>query len=504
MSNNIIQSEAVKGMLDGVSQVTSVIRGAYGGAGKNVIIRSKLHPYYFTANDAEAIVQAIEITDKAQEVGLLILKELCSKQDKTAGNGRKTSILIAEEILKAGYESKMDKNQLCKELKALIPFIETEIDKQTKQITVDNVLGVATTASESEEIGQLLQEIYPQIGKNGILTIEGSGTYETSYKVTNGVRFEMTGMLSPEMVHDEEAVKDKRKETKAIYEKPLILVTKKKITTDDDINPLLRELKFLEEKRDLVIFTNDMDADIARWLVQLHKGQVFGEKQNVCVIKAPTMWQDYVFEDFAKCVGATIVEDKTGLNFKNLKLEHLGTCGKIEIDTEDTILTGIQDITEHCKELATKGDDDSLLRLSWLATKSALLKLGATNHQELSVRRLKSNDANRSTYLALQSGVVKGGGLCLYEISTNLLPGTEANTILHEALCAPLRQAVENYGIGVPEYLKLITDDIVDSSMVLKKAVRNAIGIASTILTASSIITLPEELPANKPLNEFL
>jgi len=480
--NNIIQDEAVKGMLDGVSQVTSVIRKAYGGGGQNVIIRTKAHPGYMTANDAEAIVQSIQIKDKAQEVGLLILKELCSKQDKTAGNGRKTSLIIAEEILKAGYASTMDKNTLCRELQALIPIVEKEIDTQTTLIDVDDVLSVATTASESEEIGKLLAEIYPQIGKNGILTIEGSGTYETSYKITNGVRFEMTGMLSPEMVHDEEAIKDKRKETKAVYENPLILVTKKKIVTDDDINPLLSEM-INGDKRELVIFTNDMDSSVASMLIGLHKSK----RLNILVIKAPVMWQDMVFDDFAKCVGATIVEDKTGINFKNLKLEHLGTCGKIEVDTEDTILTGIQDITEHCKELQAKGDDDSLLRLSWLATKSAVLKLGASNHQELSMKRLKSNDSNRSTYLALQSGVVKGGGVCMYDIA-DTLSTTETGQILFHALQAPFKQNIINGCKDIP-------GNIVDSAMVIKKAVRNAIGIASTILTASAIVYLPDLSP---------
>ena len=488
--NNIIQDEAVKGMLDGVSQVTSVIRKAYGGGGQNVIIRTKAHPGYMTANDAEAIVQSIQIKDKAQEVGLLILKELCSKQDKTAGNGRKTSLIIAEEILKAGYASTMDKNTLCRELQALIPIVEKEIDTQTTLIDVDDVLSVATTASESEEIGKLLAEIYPQIGKNGILTVEGSGTYETSYKITNGVRFEMTGMLSPEMVHDEEAIKDKRKETKAVYENPLILVTKKKIVTDDDINPLLSEM-INGDKRELVIFTNDMDSSVASMLIGLHKSK----RLNILVIKAPVMWQDMVFDDFAKCVGATIVEDKTGINFKNLKLEHLGTCGKIEVDTEDTILTGIQDITEYCKELQTKGDDNSLLRLSWLATKSAVLKLGASNHQELSMKRLKSNDSNRSTYLALQSGVVKGGGVCLNDVAFKIGVDTEANQILALAMQAPIFQAMTNYNLDYDNYNDLITENIVDSAMVIKKAVRNAIGIASTILTASAIVYLPDLSP---------
>ena len=482
--HNIIQDNSIEKILSGMEIINDLIKPTFGGAGKNVIIRTKLYPYIQTTNDCETIVQAIKMKDKAQEIALLLVQELCSKQDKTAGNGRKTSVLIASEILKLGFTSDIDKNQLCKELQDLIPFIESEIDNVTQKITVNEIEGVATTASENKETGKLLQEIYQQIGANGILNIEGSKTYETSYKITNGVRFEMTGMLSPEMVHDEQAIKDKVKETKAVYERPLILVTKKKITTDDDINPLLRQLR-IDQQRDLVIFTNDMDSNVASLLVNLHKSKDF----NILIIKAPTMWQDFVFEDFAKCVGATIVEDKTGINFKNLKPEHLGTCDRIEVDSEDTILTGIQDLTEHMKELQAKGDDDSLLRLSWLATKSAVLKLGANSHQDLALKRLKANDANRSTYLALQYGIVKGGGKCLEEIGAIMrlkVKPTNAEVILGDALRVPFKQNIAN---GCEE----IPDKVVDSAMVIKRAVRNAIGIASTILTSNAIIYIPDK-----------
>ncbi len=482
---NVIQENAVEEMMKGVQLATDLIRPTYGGRGKNVIVESKLYPYHMVVNDAQSIVQSIKIKNPAQKIGLDLIKELCDKADKVSGDARKTTILLAYEILRGGFESKIDKLQLKRELDSLIPYLELEIDKKTKKITVDEVKGVAKTASENEEIGTLLQEIYQQIGTNGILNIEGSKTYETSYKITNGVRFEMTGMLSPEMVHDEEARKNNQKEIKAVYEKPVILVTKKKITTDEDINPLLKEMRSME-KKDLVIFTNDMDSGVASQLVALHKSKEF----NILIIKAPSLWQDYVFDDFAKCVGATIVEDKTGISFKNLNLNHLGTCDRIEVDSEDTVLTGIQDISEHCKQLHIKGDSDSLLRLSWLATKSAVLKLGANSETDLSYKRLKANDANRSTYLALQYGVVEGGGKCLYNLSFNFgtldsLQNSEAVKILCKALQAPYEQNKANG-------CEVIPDDIVDASMVVKRAIRNAIGIASTILTASSIVYIPE------------
>ncbi len=499
MQDNIIQDDAVKGMLNGISKVTSVLRKTYGGNGTNVIVESRLYPYHQVVNDCETIIQAMKFKDPAEKRALAFLQELSNKQDKISGNGRKTTVIMAEEILKAGYESSMNKNQLKKDLDALIPFIESEIDKQAKQITVNDVYGVAKTASESEETGKIFQEIYQKIGKNGLISIEGSGTYETSYKITNGVKFEMTGMLSPEMVHDEEAKKDKRKETKAIYENPWILITKKKITNDDEINPLLAEISASENKN-LIIFTNDMDSNVASMLVDLHKNGGYTDKfgnfrsLNILIIKAPTLWQNYVFEDFAKCTGATIVEDATGINYKNLKLEHLGTCGRIEVDQEETILTGIADITEHLNALKAKGDEDSNLRLSWLCTNTAMLRLGSNSQTDLSYKRLKANDANRSTYLALQYGVVPGGGVCLYDISTRL-PDTEAGKILCRALQAPLEQAMTNYGLGYVEYQQLITEDIVDASMVIKRAVRNAIGIASTILTSNSIVYIPELTP---------
>lgn len=483
--HNVIE-DAVPGMMRGIKLAVDLIRPTYGGNGTNVIIESPLRPYHIVANDAQTIIQPIKVKSPAEKRGLAVVQALIERADKLQGDSRKTTLLMLDSILEEGYKSTLHKKQLKKDLDALIPFIETAIDSRTDKITIDDVKSVATTASESEETGALLQEIYSKIGANGILNIEGSKTYETSYKMTDGVRFEMTGMLSPDMVHDEEAIKDKIKETKAVYEKPLILVTKKKITTDEDINPILIEMRNMD-KRDLVIFTNDMDSNVVSMLVGLHKGKSF----NILIIKAPTIFQNYVFEDFAKCVGAIVVEDATGVSFKNLKLEHLGTCDKLEVDSEDTIITGIQDITEHMKSLHTKGDDDSLYRLAYLSTKSAVLKLGSNSQTDLSYKRLKANDANRSTYLALQYGVVKGGGLCLSEIAGEM-PLTEAGSIMALALFAPIKQAIENYGIGQKEYTELITEDIVDASMILKRAVRNAIGEASTILTTPSLIFIPE------------
>lgn len=481
-SNIIEGSQSLLGMLNGIKTVTNLLRPTYGGKGKNIIIESKLYPYTIVTNDAQTIVQSIKLTDKAEKKGLDLIKELCDRTDRMSGDNRKTTILMTEEILKAASQYSGDTLELKRELDRLIPFVESEIDKVTTQITVNEVADVATTASENPETGRLLQEIYQKIDKDGIIHLESSGTYETSYTFIEGIRFFDTGYLSPSMVHDEQARKDKVKETKAIYEKPLILVTKRKISTDEDINPLLREME-MNGQKDLVIFSQDMDAGVASMLVDLHNSHRF----NILIIKAPTLWRDYVYQDFALCTGATIIEDATGKTFKNMSVTNLGTCDKIIVDEDETIIIGTRDISAHIAHLETKQDEDSKRRLSWLTNKTAILRLGANSETDLSYKRLKTADGIRSSQLALKYGVVIGGGKCLSRIAEDLSL-TDAGSMLYKAFKAPLDQNIANGCVTIPE-------TIVDSAQTLKNAVRNAIGIASIVLTSSGYVFLPDPTP---------
>jgi len=480
MQTNIIKDkEAIEGLMRGVEVATSLIRPTYGSMGSNVIIETKLRPGHAIYNDAWSIIKDIKIEEPAERIGLEFVKELCQRQDRLSGDSRKTTIILLAELLKQGYGADINKLELKRELDKLIPFIENEIDLRTKQIELDEVINVATTASESEDIGKLLQEIYLKIGRDGIIQVEGSETYDTSYRIIDGVRFDMAGYLSPFMAYEDER--------KAVYKNPAILVTKKKIVSDDDINPLLKDLEARGEK-DLVIFAQDMDSGVASMLIDLHKSGRF----HICIIKAPSLWRDFYFEDFAKCTGATIIGDETGKNFKNMYVTDLGTCDKIVIDAEETVIIGHRNIEEHIDLLKQKGDNDSKLRLNWLNNKTCILKLGANSQTDLSYKLLKTKDAIHSSELALKYGIVSGGGLCLFEVSEKLPIDNIASSIMHQVLRAPHNQIKENTGwsdvISVGFSL-----NIVDASAILKTAIRNAIGIASTILTASSIVYLPEE-----------
>jgi len=483
-NNTIVGRQTLYGMLNGISIVANAIRPTYGPAGVNAVIEREIYPFHELVNDAQAIIQAIHVSDPLEKRGVNFLKELSDKANKDSGDGRKTTCILAEEILRGGYEADVSGNQLKKELYDLIPFIEKEIDKQKKTINVDNVKDVATIAGESEEIGNLIQEIYLKIGREGVIHVEGSGTYNTTYEFIDAVRFgNGTGFITNSMVHGDEA--------KAIYEKPLILVTKRKITKETEIDPLLQLVA--REGKDLVIMADDMDSKIVNLLIDLHKTK----RMNICIIKPSVLWKNYVFEDFAKCVGATIVSDEEGVDFKNLSLKHLGTCDKIVIDENKTDLIGTSDISDHLAQLKLKGDNDSQLRIQWLNTKTAIIKLGAGSESELSYLRLKTQDAVNSTRLALEDGIVEGGGMCLYNVADELSNAT-AGGILKKALKAPHNQIKTNSGLE-GETLGY-GNSIVDASRVVKNAVRNAINLAGIILTTGVVINLPEESFEDKQL----
>lgn len=481
--SNITQGkEATEGMMRGIKRATDLIRTTYGPEGLNISVESEFYPFHQVANDAQTIIQPIKCYDPIEVRGLNFLKELMDKANKDSGDGRKTTCIIAEEILTEGYKSGLSGMRLKSDLDAFIPIIEEKIDNIKNSIEIDEIDYVASIAGESEEIGKSIRDIYRVIGKDGIISIEGSGTPEDNVEFTKGIRFEGAGMLSKEMAYDEDAIKSGNKQSRAVYKDPFILVTKRKIEKDSDIAPLLDSA--IRTGKPLVIFTDDMDSGVASRIIATHKAKV----AKILIIKAPVMWKNYAFEDFAKVTGATIVEDATGVTFKGLELSHLGTCGVISVDDEKVEISGNVscDLPHHISSLEKDGSNDSKLRLSWLNANKAILRLGANNESELSHKMLKCQDAIHSSALALKDGVVYGGGVCLFSLADSLAD-TDAGRVLKVALKAPFLQNLHNMGV------KEVTWDqaVLDAAIVVKNAVRNAISLASTVLTLGGDIAIP-------------
>ncbi len=486
MNNTTTGKQAQEAMIRGLKVATQAIRPTYGHNGINAVIEDARYPYHQVANDAQTIIQAINIKCPIERQGLLFLKELSDKQNSMSGDGRKTTCIIAETILDEGFkQTDLQGLALKRELDGLIPSVEAKIDAHTQEIGIGDIHKVATISGESEAIGSLIGEVYKTIGKDGVITVEGSGTDKDEVKYITGVRSTDTGMLADAFAHDNEARKQGLQEKRAIYENPVILVTKQKIERVDQIDPLIQSL-MSNQKKELVIFTDDMDPGIAKALLDTHKEGIF----NILIIKAPTIFRKEVFEDFAKITGATIVEPANGVYLEEFSLNILGTCGKIIVDKSETLVIGTANVDQHIEELKSNNDELSNLRIKWLNTATAILKLGANNESELSYKRLKCEDAVNASRLALKGGVVKGGGITLYNIASKL-PKTTAGQILAKALQAPLFQIMANSNITeIPEY----SDNVLDASIVLKNAIRNSISLASTVLTTGLIITLPEKV----------
>lgn len=516
-SNVITGKQALVGMANGIHIAAAPVRGTMGSAGKNVVIQVDLPPYHIITNDGATIIEHTYLEDQLESRGLSFLKEGVSRSNKISGDGSSATVTILDETMQEGVKTDASMN-LKRSLEECIPIIESYIDSTKKEVLpkdIELVAQVATTASEDPVFGNLLAEIYSKVGKDGIIQPEYVlGKQGYSYSFIQGVRFAHgCGYLSPMMVHDEEAIKEKRRETRAVYENPLVLVTKRKISNVREINGLLAKIG---TKRDVVIFTDDMDSQVASFMIATHqqrKMNPVADLPRITVIKAPVLWKQYVFEDFAKCVGATIVEDATGVNFKNLDAEHLGTCNKIIIDKDETVIIGTKDLTDHIADLqkvvddGDTGDNDFARRISWLTTKTVLLKVGGMSDTQISYKRLKIDDTISSTRLALQDGIVAGGGVALLNASENL-PDTIGGEVLKKALKAPIRQIVTNYG---EDFSKLQVGDtkgfdtragkvvdmfeagIIDSALVVKNSVKNALSIAATVLSVDADIALPRK-----------
>lgn len=507
-SNIYNGKEAIEGIARGINAVADIVGTTLGAKGKNVIIEAPLFPFHIITNDGISIAEACFFEDPLEQRGADLVKEVNKLTDRGSGDGRTTTTVLMQAIINEGLKSEASGIEIRNSLQELIPFIEQKIDEQKKEITIADVASVATIAGENPEMGKMIQEIYEQIGKDGIIELDNSKTDTSFYTIKEGVRFEYASLVSQTLANQD---------GKAVYKKPLILVTKSRLSTNSDIEGVLQIL-LDAGKKDLIIFCDDMDNGLASALIATHLSGQF----NIAIIKAPTIWKDYIFEDFAKVTGSTIISDANGLRFKDIKLEHLGTCDKITTDKYETTIVGIADISEHLAYLGKQDDDDNRRRVMWLNTKAAILKVGAGSESDLSYLKRKTADAIHASRLALQDGVVMGGGISLLNVS-KLLPDTIGGNILKETLEAPIKKIILNSGLkdvypffeahdgssfNIHQFnesegfdakkgwtVDMWEAQILDPALVVKNSIRNAINVASIVLTAGGVIT-------KKPLTE--
>jgi len=498
--NYLLGQEAIDKIVIGIEKGCEVISQTYGSGGSNAEIEHIYSPFHLTTNDGKQILDSIKLQDRYENVGLEILKEITSKIEKVSGNGRKTAVILAGSILKEGLKSKLKPNDLKESLMSCLDLILANLDSQSKKIGYEDVGKVAGIASENAELGKIFQEIYTQIGKDGVVEIDNSELPDTFYEITEGVRLRNCGFMFPYMANTD-------KGRSSVFNSPSVLVVKEKIANTHQLDDIFKQIT-KSGKSELVIFCNEIDMNVSQTLAQLHQGVMKADGTSftfkTLVIKAPTLWKDWMFEDFAKITGAKIINPAEGTSLKTFSMSWLGTCERITTTKDETVITGIKDISDHIAVLQEKGDSDSLLRISWLKTKTAILKLGANSDTELSVLKGKASDARNSSYLALTDGVVAGGGIA-YINAIASLPKTPGGKILTEVLKTPFKQIVENsgkhcdielvggndgYNSKTCKIVNMFDEGILDATLVVKNSVIAALSVISTVLTTKTVILL--------------
>lgn len=510
--------ETTEKLMAGVNKVADAVKITLGAAGANGILEAFEQPGHLVTNDGISIAERIVLADPLENMGRNILLESISRANKQSGDGSTTTCVLTQTILKEGYavRDQIAPNALKRSLEECLPLIEESIKSQTKDITVDSVGAVASISAEDEKIGALIQEIYQKIGKDGILYPDISKTFEDHYTLGSGVKIDGAGLVSPYMADIDD--KTMVPVNVARIKDATIMVTKQKITNARrDLETIVGQLSG-KSIRDLVIFCSDIEPTVIGDLVSTR----FKSGFRTIIVKLPVIYQDEWFEDIALLTGATIIDPARGITFATMKYSHLGTCSFMA-DKNDTFLDGTKDVSEHIKTLE-EGTDQEKIRAARLNTKTARLFVGAPTEAALSYKRLKVEDARNAAWQALHGGIVPGGGVTLRNIIP-LLPDNIAGKILSKALAAPigticknadfrdqegniwdgifLEKKADGYAVvSSPEGLdaktgqvvNMMDANIIDPANVVLNSIRNAVSVASTVLTARVVVTIPQAI----------
>jgi chaperonin GroEL len=539
MAKKIIpDGEARKRVLEGAEELYNAVRVTMGPKGRNVVI-GKSYGGPQVTHDGVTVAKAVEIEQKNDDetlgrgVGAELVKQAASQTGDNVGDGTTTATVLTYHILSEAnrmIEAGHNPMDLKKGLDDAAAKVLASVDGVSEKIAgnKEKIAQVATISAGDREIGELIAEVIEAVGEDGSVTVEQSQTLAMEKEIVEGFKVDR-GYVSPYMVTDTARME-------AVYEKPLILVTDKKISSIQDILPLLEKIA-QTGKKDLVIIAEDVEGEALATLILNRLKGVF----NTLAIKAPSFGdrRKAILEDIAILTGATVITEEQGLTFENATLDMLGTARKIIATKDDaTLIEGageeaeVQERVVQLKaqaENATSEFEKEKLeeRLAALVGKVAVIKVGGATETEISEKKDRVDDAVHATKAAVAEGIVPGGGVTLVDLSKEIdieptRIGNSADAgklILKNALQAPFMQLMRNGGLNPEQKLakvleaskpgmgfnvnspeKLIdlkAEGVVDPAKVTREALQNAVSIAGTAMTMGALVVdIPEEKPA--------
>jgi len=523
MAKQIKYSEDARKILkSGLDKVANAVKVTLGPKGRNVVLGSGFGSPTIT-NDGVTIAKEIELEDNIENIGAEIIKEVASKTNDIAGDGTTSAVLLCQAIATEGLKNvAAGANPLALRkgiIKAKDAVIEA-LKKMSKPISnKEETSQVATISAQDKEMGDLIAEIMEEVGKDGVITVEESKTFGLSKEIVKGLQFDR-GYISGYMVSNAEKME-------ASLEEPYILITDKKISSLQEILPLLEKL-VKSGKKELVIIADDVDGDALTTLIVNKIRGIF----NALAVKAPGFGdrKKEMLEDIAIVTGGQVISEEKGMKLENAELEMLGSARRVISTKENTtIVEGkgeksdiearIGAIKKEISSATSDFDKEKLQeRLAKLSGGVGVIKVGAATEVEQKAKQHKLEDALHATRAAVEEGIVPGGGVALLRTLPALekveAEGDEKTgvNILKRAIEEPIRQIAENAGVDgavvvqkVKEtdsdfgfnadkmaYENLIQAGVVDPTKVVRTALENAVSAASMLLTTEATVS---ELP---------
>ncbi|MCR5707649.1 MAG: chaperonin GroEL [Ruminococcus sp.] len=521
--------DARKSLQAGIDKLADTVRITMGPKGRNVVLDKKFGAPLIT-NDGVTIAKDIELEDAFENMGAQLVKEVATKTNDAAGDGTTTATLLAQTIVREGMKNiAAGANPMVLKkgiAKAVDTVVKSIVDNSKAVAGSEDIARVGTVSSADEAVGKLIAEAMEKVTSDGVITIEESKTAETYSEVVEGMQFDR-GYISPYMITDADKME-------AVYDDAYVLITDKKISSIQEILPLLEQIVKMGKK--LVIIAEDVEGEALTTIILNNLRGTF----KVAAVKAPGFGdrRKEMLKDIAVLTGGEVITADLGLELSETTIEQLGQAKQIVIQKENTIIVDgagdkkdikarVAQIRAAIETTTSDFDREKLQeRLAKLAGGVAVIKVGAATEIEMKEKKLRIEDALAATKAAVEEGIVAGGGTAYInaipavEKLVPTLDGDEKTgaKIILKALEAPVRQIAENAGLegsvivdkirrsrklgyGFDAYNEVYTDmipaGIVDPTKVTRSALQNAASVASMVLTTESLVAdIKEENPA--------
>ncbi|MCI9456148.1 MAG: chaperonin GroEL [Oscillospiraceae bacterium] len=524
--------EARKALQSGIDQLADTVKITLGPKGRNVVLDKKFGSPLIT-NDGVTIAKEIELEDAFENMGAQLVKEVATKTNDAAGDGTTTATLLAQALVRegmknvaAGANPMIVKKGIAKAVDAAVEAI-TASSKMVSSST--DIQRVATVSAGDPFVGELIAKAMNKVSKDGVITIEESKTAETSVDTVEGMQFDR-GYITPYMATDMDKME-------AVIDDALLLITDKKISSVQEILPLLEQI--VQSGKKLVIIAEDVEGEALSTLIVNKLRGTF-----TCVaVKAPGFGdrRKEMLQDIAILTGGQVISEELGLELKEATIDQLGRARQVKVQKENTIIVDgagnsaeissrVAQIRAQIETTTSDFDKEKLQeRLAKLAGGVAVIKVGAATEVEMKEKKLRVEDALSATKAAVEEGIVAGGGVAplnaipAVEKLLSTVEGDEKTgvRIVLRALEEPIRQIAANaglegsviidtirrskktgYGFNAYDetYVDMIEAGIVDPTKVTRSALQNAASVAAMVLTTESLVAdKKEETPAAAP-----